>query len=312
MTESLECGTSVLLKWYFMVQLSPFSKGVKYFEEIVLKKIVKLRVPLLLLIALFFLTTPIVVQASLFDDFIQEMNNQLQGGINDVKGLVKPRDKDVKDKEFTVESDITLAPDGDADNNGEMDGGDTVRFSFVLSNGTDTAHPFSNLKTNIKRDSIHFIHNIKGVTGIDNSTLELPNIYVLPNSKLEISFDARLNFSGEEEINAKGLAGRSIDADGNKEISSEPQLEDNKKQRLVQGTKKLKKYRAAVNRNGVRANLRNIEKESTSSAVVATELKTASPSAQAEPSKEASPTAAILPDTTASDSAKEEKNAISN
>lgn len=147
------------------------------------------KIPFLLFVVLLLLITPAVAKASLFDDFINEMNNKLQGGADRVKVL-------------SIESVIALAPDGDVDKNNEIDSGDIVRFSFVLTNTTDKVYSYATLKTNINRKQLNFIHSLRGATGLtdDKDTIEFRNIRIGPNEQRTISFDARVNYSEEDKI----------------------------------------------------------------------------------------------------------------
>lgn len=244
-----------------------------------------------------------IVNAITFDDLVLE-GKKLLGTEKNAKNFTG-------NSIIEITSDIALTENGDVNKNGEMDGGDTVRFSFTISNGTDEPYPFSNLKTNIKRDSIHFIHNIKGVTGIDNDTLELPNVYVSPKSKVEISFDAVLNYSKEESL-VEGAAARPAGIAVEKEISSQPMLEDSKKKKLAEGIKTVKKFKPAAIKNGSVSKQRNNENASPVSVSVMTGLAASSPSAQEAAGKEASPASELIENKTASPSASEATNENSN
>lgn len=148
------------------------------------------------------LITPAIAHASLFGDFINEMNNTLQGGVDGVKSLITPAaDKNAKNNELTVESDITLAADGDVNKNGQIDAGDTITFTYTIQNNTDKKYAYSTLKTNIQRDSLNYIRNVSGVTGLkdDGKTIEFPNLRVEPGMVKVISFDARINYFIEED-----------------------------------------------------------------------------------------------------------------
>lgn len=264
-----------------------------------------LKIKIFLIIALL-LVLPFassIVNAITFEDLVAE-GKKLLGTGQTTKGLVGKSN-------IEITSDISLTENGDVNKNGEMDGGDTVRFSFVISNGTETAYPFSKLKTNIERGSIHFIHNVKGITGIDNSTLELPNIYILPQSKIEISFDAVLNYSQEEAL-VEGAQAKPVDIAIEKEISSQPLLEDSKKQKLSEGVKKVKKFKPAAIKNGSVSKQKNNENASPVSVSVMTGLAASSPSAQEAAGKEASPASELIESKTASSSANEATNENSN
>ncbi len=210
-------------------------------------KFKNLKIVLILALLVFLSFSASIAQALTFDDLI-ESGKKLLGSEKTPKG--------VDDSKIEITSDIQLTEKGDLNNNGEMDGGDTVRFSFVLSNGTDKPYPFSKLKTNIRRDAIHFIHNVQGVTGIDNTTLELPNIYVLPNSKQVISFDAKLNFIEEED-------NLSVKKTVNDELSSQGTLEDNKQKKMAESPKKVKKIKKSQKKESL-TSLKVKDKEASS------------------------------------------------
>lgn len=203
--------------------------------------------PILILTLL--LLTPAVAKASLFDDFINEMNNKLQGGADRVKSLVTPvANTNVKDKVLSVESAIALAPEGDVNKNGEIDSGDIVRFSFVLTNTTDKVYSYATLKTNINRKQLNFIHSLRGATGLtDNKdTIEFRNIRIGPNEQRVISFDARVNYSKEDKIISSEP--EFVSSDGNpvgkfqkKEISAKKLSKEEINKRLENRRQKLKK-----------------------------------------------------------------------
>jgi hypothetical protein len=104
-------------------------------------------------------------------------------------------------KELTMDSKIELAPNGDVENNGRIDAGDIVRFTFTLANKTDKKYTFAALKTNINQKQIHYIHNLYGVTGISDNgdTVVFPNFRIEANQVATISFDARINYYTEED-----------------------------------------------------------------------------------------------------------------
>lgn len=98
--------------------------------------------------------------------------------------------------ELTVTSAIALAPGGDMNKNGKIDAGDTIRFSYTITNTTEKTYKFATLKTNLDRTSLNFIHNLQDSDGyVDTGkTLNLPNLWVDSNQKFVISFDARINY----------------------------------------------------------------------------------------------------------------------
>lgn len=148
------------------------------------------------------LITPKAVQASLFDDFINEMNNTLKNGVESVKNLITPTENNnPKSKDLTIDSSITLAPDGDVNKNNQIDAGDTITFTYNIQNNTDKKHAYATLKTNVQRDSLNFIRNVKGVTGLkdDGKTIEFPNLRIEPGMVKMISFDSNINYFTEED-----------------------------------------------------------------------------------------------------------------
>ena len=116
--------------------------------------------------------------------------------------LSKEEDKNVKNKEFTIESSIELAPDGDDNKNRQIDAGDIVRFTYTIINTTDQAYSYATLKTNIDRKQLNFIHNVFGTTGLSDldDTIIIPNIRVNAREQKVISFDARINYFQEDKI----------------------------------------------------------------------------------------------------------------
>jgi len=67
----------------------------------------------------------------------------------------------------SVSSRIELDPSGDLNHNGQVDGGDTLKFSYAVKNPTNKAFPFSSLETHIDSSKLNYIHNIKGVSSLD-------------------------------------------------------------------------------------------------------------------------------------------------
>ncbi len=119
---------------------------------------------------------------------------------------------------------MALAPNGDNDNNGEINSGDVVRFTYIISNSSEKKYSLTTLKTSIDRTSINFIHNIQGTSGLndDGKTITVPNILIEKDSSIIISFDARLNFYDE----------------ASKYISIEPELVGNDKKTILKSSKK--------------------------------------------------------------------------
>lgn len=148
---------------------------------------------LILLVFVIFslILSPKLAHAKFVDDFIGQVKDFINLG----------DDKNVNTKEIRVESDISLAPDGDMDKNGVVDAGDIVRFTYTLTNTTDTEYSFGTLKTHIDRKMLNFIHNVRGASGLidENATIEIPNIVLSPHQMHVISFDARINYHKDED-----------------------------------------------------------------------------------------------------------------
>jgi hypothetical protein len=126
-------------------------------------------------------------------------------------------------KNLTLDSKIELTPNGDANKNNQIDGGDIVRFTYVLTNPTKEKYLFATLNTNIDRKALNFIHNVSGVTGLDDSqnTIKLPNLRLESDRELVIGFDARINYSIEDKL-----------------ISTEPELLTEDKKSVLKAIKK--------------------------------------------------------------------------
>ncbi len=155
----------------------------------------KINIPLALLFLLisFFVVSPVKTHASILDDAVDK-----------VKDLFTPEPK----KEFLLDSNITLAPGGDMDQNGQIDSGDTIRFTYNIKNTTDEGYSFATLKTNIDRRKINFIHNVTGTVNLNNknNTVTIPNLTIAPNNEITITFDARINYDTKEDQTLSTLA----------------------------------------------------------------------------------------------------------
>ncbi len=94
---------------------------------------------------------------------------------------------------FSISSNISLAPGGDENNNGKIDAGDIVRFTYIVNNPTKTLYPFATLKTRLNLSMLNYIHNVTGATGYtdSNNTIDFPNFRILPQQTQIVSFDAR-------------------------------------------------------------------------------------------------------------------------
>lgn len=151
-----------------------------------------------LLIVFSVVVSPTPAYAGVFDDILNGVKNTVQGGVDKVSDLFNgnaPR------KELTIESKIELAPEGDINKNGQIEAGDIVRFTYVITNTTDKDHSLGTLKTNINRKQLNFIHNVTGTVSLndDDKTITIPNFNIAANQVITITFDARLNYNTVED-----------------------------------------------------------------------------------------------------------------
>lgn len=158
--------------------------------------------------------------------------------IDQVKDFISPDEKTT-----SVDSSISLAENGDFNNNQQIDSGDIVRFSYEIKNTSGKKYAYVTLKTNIVRDEINFIHNIYGVTGINDTdnALTFPNIRIEDQETIYISFDARINYFEKQD----------------KILTTEPEIISFNKESLAKGLKKEMKIKNLSNdqinkfRNGI-------------------------------------------------------------
>lgn len=122
--------------------------------------------------------------------------------IDDIKNrIIKVYENTFGNKELKVDSQIYLSPDGDQNQNGEIDAGDIVTFSYIITNPASEKYRFATLKTNIDKRQINFIHNVKGATGLsdENNSVVIPNVRLDSLQILTISFDARINYFSNQD-----------------------------------------------------------------------------------------------------------------
>ncbi len=146
-------------------------------------------------------------------------------------------------KELTIDSKIELAPEGDMNNDKQIDSGDFVTFTYTITNPTNNSYHLVTVKTNIKRDDLNLIRNIQGTVNLDymhNNTITLPYVYIEPHQVRTISFEARINFN----------------KDTDKLLSTEPEIVDDKDSSLFKAAKeevtskkmKIEKYDQLTNK----------------------------------------------------------------
>lgn len=139
-----------------------------------------------------------------------------------------------EEKNIILTSEIFLVPDGDVDKNGEIDAGDIISFKYTIKNQTDKEHSFATLKTGIKRNQIHFIHNITGSPSLDDDgkTIKIPNYRIRPNQETTVTFDARINYSETDDQKIEttaellGSANELITDSPKKEVSARKNIKE--------------------------------------------------------------------------------------
>ncbi|HSX09003.1 MAG TPA: hypothetical protein VLF93_02535 [Candidatus Saccharimonadales bacterium] len=122
---------------------------------------------------------------------------------------------------LTVSSKISLVSSGDLNHNGQIDAGDTVKFSYVITNTTDKSYKFVTLNTNINTKEINGVNEVQGVLSLndDKDTITIPNLTIIPNQVRTISFDAQINFF----------------KDSNPTIDTKPELDDQNNKSIAVG-----------------------------------------------------------------------------
>lgn len=133
--------------------------------------------------------------------------------IDDIKAFFSKDKNDPSKKEFTIDTDIALAPGGDINKNGQVDAGDSIKFSYTITNPTGDTFQLATLETNVNTKEINSISNVQGVLSLDvgKDTVSIPNLNIEPNQVRKISFNARINFY----------------KDSDQSISTEAELVDN-------------------------------------------------------------------------------------
>jgi hypothetical protein len=117
--------------------------------------------------------------------------------------------------ELTIDQKIELAPGGDMTKNGQIDSGDTVKYTFTIANKTDKTYKSVNFNTNVSVGNLNTINNITGTVSLDTSKniVVIPNLTFTPNQYRIISFEAKVNFFKDKD---KSLSAESELVDENK------------------------------------------------------------------------------------------------
>lgn len=143
---------------------------------------------LFLIFTVFILANAPAAQAFSFSEFFKDTKNKIQGILS-------------TPKELSVTSQISHAPNGDTNNDGKIDAGEIITFNYTINNPTDNSYKFLTLKTNVPNESINYIHDVNGATGIKETdkTVDIPNLRILPHETTIISFSARINYYSQED-----------------------------------------------------------------------------------------------------------------
>jgi hypothetical protein len=124
----------------------------------------------------------------------------------------------------SITSDISLVSNGDLNHNGKIDSGDTVKFSYTITNPTKNNYQFADFRTNINGKVLNEINAVQGVASLrdDKGILDIPNFSLLANQVRKVSFEAKVNFSEDKDIS----------------LSTQPELFDRNVREIVLGEKK--------------------------------------------------------------------------
>ena len=153
---------------------------------------------LVLILVVLAVINPKQAEASLFDDFLKEMNNKLKAGVDGVKDLVAPKKEN---KALALDPEIKLAEGGDINKNGGIDSGDYVKFIYVITNTTNNLISQGTLKTNINTKKLNGVRNVTGTFNVEekDNSITIPNLAINPNQKRTISFEIQTNFNKDTD-----------------------------------------------------------------------------------------------------------------
>ena len=179
---------------------------------------VKVFISILLSTAILFVASPSPTHASVLDDMANKVKSVWELGVNTVKDILN-----IEEKQLSIDSKIELAPRGDLNKNGEIDAGDFVKFSYVITNPTEKTYK-AVLKTNVNVEELNSISNVKGVLSLNTTkdTISIPHLNIAPNQVRKLSFEARVNFY----------------KDADQSITTEAELVDEKNSSIFKGQKK--------------------------------------------------------------------------
>lgn len=144
------------------------------------KKLLLSPIPLLV-IAILVMVSSRSAQALSISDIIDGIKNVFSQGS--------------QNNNLSVTSKITLVPEGDLNKNGQIDAGDTVRFTYTITNPTNNSYKQLDLKTSVDTKKLNGITNVQGVLSLDQNkdTVTIPYLTIDPNQVRTVSFDAKVN-----------------------------------------------------------------------------------------------------------------------
>ena len=157
--------------------------------------------------AIFGISVPVVVVAGVFVLLVG-------GGVTwKVTHDINKRNTTLNEHTVSLKAAAALAKDGDVNSNGKTDGGDTLHFTFNMTNSSPAEAKYLDLDTKIPKDKVFYVRNYKGASSmaVENGTIVFKNVVVLPSQTQEISFDAGVLYDNKDwqlsftpEVRARG------------------------------------------------------------------------------------------------------------
>lgn len=103
---------------------------------------------------------------------------------------------------LSVRGSVDLAPGGDREGNGTIDGGDTVTLTFAVRNDGEVPVTFATLRTPLDSRLLHGLWNLRGATGylLQDDVLSFPNLNAPPHAGFDIQIDATVDYAAAEGV----------------------------------------------------------------------------------------------------------------
>lgn len=101
-----------------------------------------------------------------------------------------------------VTAGIAVVPSSDRNHNGQLDPGETGRFTFHITNPTSTYLKLAKLNTNVATKNLLIVTQLHGTPSLDYSGkyVALPNIRIAPNQDVTVYFDAIMQSTTADAI----------------------------------------------------------------------------------------------------------------